>query len=645
VAKNKFKHMKYRKLHDFEIERLTGQGCTSDSWDNLQVDKEFSTDFVVNVRFTGKNFLGKFSKVFEFDNGIEQHSGIYNAHLHNCTIENDAYISHVHNYLANYTIGQDSYIANVGSVSANRGSAFGNGVLVAAVNENGGRKIPIFDNLSSQLAHLLVFYRHKKSVISHIFNLIENYREKVAESQASIGKKVFLNNCGEILNIKIGDGAVLSGVSKLCNGSINSTLDAPCEVGSGVVAADFIFASSSKITDNVLINRCFVGEGCEISNGFAATDSLFFANCEMMNGEAVSVFAAPYSCSHHKSSLLIADAISFANIGSGTNMSNHAYKLGAVHQGVMDRGCKTASNSYMYFPVHTGAFSTIFGAHKNHLDVSDLPFSFLIEKNGVSYLSPAVNLFRLGTLRDIDKWQNRDRRKCKNHSDLINYEMLNPFIINKIEKGIEILQSLKEKSPEAEYFEYGNCKIRNNALERGVEYYKDAITVFIGDFLLNGKKINLQEIEDCTQWIDLSGLIVPKCKMDYLFDNIENYKDINQIKEYFCKIHENYDEYFYMFMILKKYLPTGENIKTTLERYISILTNLKKRIALEANKEFFGTSKISYGIDYKQDTAGDFEAVRGVIETNTFVDNCTKEIQQKIDRAKMSQGIEKNVCC
>ncbi|MDR3328374.1 MAG: DUF4954 family protein [Prevotellaceae bacterium] len=634
--------MKYRKLHDFEIERLIGQGCTADSWDNLQVDEEFSTDFVVNVRFTGKSFLGKFSKIFKFDNGIEQHSGIYNAHLHNCTIENDVYISHVHNYLANYTVGQDSYIANVGTVSADKGSAFGNGVMVAAVNENGGRKIPIFDNLSSQMAHLLVFYRQKKSVISHIFSLIENYSKKIAENQALIGQKVFLNNCGEILNIKIGDGAVLCAVAKLCNGSINSTLDAPCEVGTGVVATDFIFASSSKITDNVLINRCFVGEGCEISNGFSATDSLFFANCEMMNGEAVSVFAAPYSCSHHKSSLLIASALSFANIGSGTNMSNHAYKLGAVHQGVMDRGCKTASNSYMHFPTHTGAFSTIFGTHKNHLNVSDLPFSFLVEENGVSYLSPAINLFRLGILRDVNKWQNRDKRKCKNHLDLINYDMLNPFIINKIEKGIEVLQSLKEKTPEAEYFEYGNCKIRNNALKRGIEYYKDAITVFIGNFLLNGKNFNLQKTEDCMQWVDLSGVIMPKCKIDYLFDNIENYKDINQIKEYFHEIYKNYDEYYYMFMVSKKYLPTSENIKTILEQYVFILVNLKKRIVLEANREFFGTSKISYGIDYNEDKDSDFEAVRGVVETNTFVNNCTKEIQQKIDKARISQGLLSN---
>jgi hypothetical protein len=39
--------------------------------------------------------------------------------------------------------------------------------------------------------------------------------------------------------------------------------------------------------------------------------------------------------------LLLAGLFSFFNAGSGTNQSNHLYKLGPVHQGVLERGCKT----------------------------------------------------------------------------------------------------------------------------------------------------------------------------------------------------------------------------------------------------------------------------------------------------------------
>ena len=78
---------------------------------------------------------------------------------------------------------------------------------------------------------------------------------------------------------------------------------------------------------------------------FNHQNSVFFANSEGFHGEAVSIFAGPYTVTHHKSSLLIAGMFSFFNAGSGTNQSNHMYKLGPIHQGVVDRGSKTGSFS------------------------------------------------------------------------------------------------------------------------------------------------------------------------------------------------------------------------------------------------------------------------------------------------------------
>lgn len=70
-----------------------------------------------------------------------------------------------------------------------------------------------------------------------------------------------------------------------------------------------------------------------IEKGFTAHDSLVFSNCSLENGEACALFAGPYTVSMHKSSLLIGCQTSFMNAGSGTNQSNHMYKLGPVHWG------------------------------------------------------------------------------------------------------------------------------------------------------------------------------------------------------------------------------------------------------------------------------------------------------------------------
>src|SRR5699024_4864097 len=128
------------------------------------------------------------------------------------------------------------------------------------------------------------------------------------------------------------------------NGSINSNVHAPVHIGYGVVANNFIISSGVRMKDGVMLNRCFVGQACELGHTYTATDSLFFSNCQGENGEAASIFAGPFTVTHHKSTLLISGMFSFMNAGSGSNQSNHMYKLGAIHQGIIERGGKTTSN-------------------------------------------------------------------------------------------------------------------------------------------------------------------------------------------------------------------------------------------------------------------------------------------------------------
>ena len=160
-----------------------------------------------------------------------------------------------------------------------------------------------------------------------------------------------------------------------------------------------------------ILHNCFVGQAVRIEKQFSAENCLFFANCFASHGEACSVFAGPYTVTHHKSTLLIAGLFSFFNAGSGTNQSNHLYKLGPVHQGICERGCKTGSNAYLVWPARVGAFSTIIGSHYLHFDTSSMPFSYLLEENGRTILVPGTAIKSVGTVRDEHKWPQRDNRK------------------------------------------------------------------------------------------------------------------------------------------------------------------------------------------------------------------------------------------
>ena len=214
-----------------------------------------------------------------------------------------------------------------------------------------------------------------RKLIEVLERLIDEYVEKQKSEIGRIGNNVRIVNCGTIKNVRIGEYATLGGVSKLKNGTINSNQYAPVHIGSGVKCNDFVLCSGVDITDSTLVSRCFVGQGTVMGKHYSALDSLFFSNCQGFHGEATAIFAGPYTVSHHKSSLLIAGMYSFLNAGSGSNQSNHMYKLGPIHQGMAERGSKTTSDSYLLWPARIGAFTLVMGRHTKHSDTSELPFS------------------------------------------------------------------------------------------------------------------------------------------------------------------------------------------------------------------------------------------------------------------------------
>ena len=153
-----------------------------------------------------------------------------------------------------------------------------------------------------------------------------------------------------------------------------------------------------------------MGEASQITNGFTAESSLFFANSYMSNGEACAAFCGPFSSSHHKSTLLIGCMLSFYNAGSATNFSNHAYKMGPIHYGQLERGTKTASGSHLLLPANIGAFSVCLGKIANHPDTRALPFSYVISDGKDTFIVPGINISTVGLYRDIRKWPRRDAR-------------------------------------------------------------------------------------------------------------------------------------------------------------------------------------------------------------------------------------------
>ncbi len=643
----------YRSLTTTETEILQSNGCSCDEWSRVKVKDGFDPFRCRNIIFSGDISLGVFRESFIDGSGVVMPSGLQNARIHNCTIGSDVIISNIGDYIANYIIEDNVVIRNCGRIHTEGISSFGNGREVSVLNETGGRSVKIWDRLSAHEAYITALYRHRKLAVTKIERMVDDYALSVSAAMGIIGHRSRILNCSTIRNVKVGPFSSIEGSMDLNEGSLNSTESDPVYIGSGVIMEHFIVCSGSVVKDSTLVDNCFIGQGCVLAKHYSAENSLFFANCAGYHGEASSIFAGPYTVTHHKSTLLIAGIFSFMNAGSGSNQSNHMYKLGPIHQGIMERGSKTTSDSYLLWPARIGPFTLVMGRHYKNMDTSSLPFSYLIESNDESILVPGINLRSVGTIRDAQKWPLRDRRKDTIKTDQVNFNLLSPYTIRKMFAGREILRILKTKQPDIRSYSYNGMIIKKEALDRGIDLYQTGINKFLGNSLIkrlekreftNEEELRHRLKPDLQQgkeeWVDIAGLIAPKSEINRFLKEIETGKIavIQDLAESFARIHKSYYEWEWSWSCRRIEEEEGKAVSLfTPEDVIRIVSRWKKSVIdldnllyEDARKEFNLSSRTGFGIDDGEEVKKlDFEEVRGDFESNSVVAAIREHIRKK----------------
>ena len=402
-----------------------------------------------------------------------------------------------------------------------------------------------------------------------------------------------------IREVHVERGATIEGASHLENGTVGYN----AHVGIDVRAKNFIFDNDTKVDGASSIERCFVGENTTIGNGFTAVDTLFFANCHCENGEAASVFAGPFTVSHHKSSLLIAGIFSFFNAGSGTNQSNHLFKSGAVHQAVHQRGTKFGSSAYVMSPSIEGPYTVVLGRHTRHHDTQDMPYSYLVEEDGYTLLMPALSLKSYGTIRDIEKWKTRDKRNLKR--DNICFEEFNPFITGKMMRGVDALTRLQERDPEAKTYSYNRTTIRASMIPRSLKLYNSAIAASLGAMLRAGDYT--KEEYDHTEWIDIAGQYLPLGTTETLLKRIAAGElSLDAITEELNSWHKRYDDmaaaYAYdVLCSLMGHVPSNEEVAETIAASENILKRMRAETEADRERDAGLDMMVGYGYDFRDE--------------------------------------------
>ncbi|MBR4660266.1 MAG: DUF4954 family protein [Bacteroidales bacterium] len=597
----------YRQLTPGERVALGRQECTALDWDSIHVKKDFSTDNIFRVDFEEDIYLGEglcLRDAWLCDVRIGDNSCIRNA-----------------GQLSRVIIGRDCRIERVGTISCHSLGYFGQGVSVAVLNEGGGREVILHEGLTAQEAYIWALYRHDKELTDALNQRAGKLARQGVKFSSRIGDGAVICDCAELTDINVGEGCHIEGARRLVNGTLMGG-ECPAFVGSGVEAEDFIFADCSRVDGAASLLRCYVGQGCHIGRGFTATDSLFFANSSLENGEACSLFAGPFTVSHHKSTLLIAAMTSFYNAGSATNQSNHNYKLGPIHQGVFGRGVKTASSSYMLWPARVGAFSIVVGHHESHPDTADFPFSYLLPDGRSARLMPGAVLRSAGLVRDGSKWLSRDVRRGVKR-DIVDPQVFSPYTMGGVLKALAALDAAQGD------YKGSGFTICSRDIEQGRKLYRLALDRYLGDVLaarldacgsdaleLADTRFPGRSVSGAGLWVDIAGQAAPQEAVEAAVEAIKGGAEPAAVFASIATLRADWEWNWVRSVLVSQGLLGGGDdsaaVQAVLSRRDAAARVLADLAAEDAAREYDEIFRIGYGID--GDSAvrdADFLAVRG----------------------------------
>jgi hypothetical protein len=555
--------------------------------------------------------------------------------------------------LARYRIGNDVFIENIGVMETRENSRFGNGVDVVVLNEAGGREVPLFNGLSSQFAYLVCVHRYRRNVVERLCEMGGRAAAEAAKDFGTVGDGAWITGVPKIVDVAIGPAATIDSAQSLVNGTVLSHADAATTIGEGVIIKDFIVAEGAHVSGGANLRSTFVGQGCRVGHQFSSENSLFFANCEAFHGEACSVFAGPYTVTHHKSTLLIGGLFSFYNAGSGTNQSNHRYKLGPTHEGKLERGCKTGSFSYMMWPCRVGPFSVVLGKHTRTFNTADLPFSHLeADASGRCELIPGHYIATVGTLRDGAKWPKRDRRTGTELRDVLCFDVFNPLTVGRMVRGADALAKLQDSVDRSvASVNVGGADIKRVLLRMGAKRYGGAVERYLLEQIFNRLERGLSDGAKALKevfaadpravysfdWLDVGGQLMPRERLEELCAMIANGEidTIDRLQHSLLDAKTAYDEDAWLWAHRQANDSLGINLdeitaqqaQDCVSRYCEQQQKFLRLVLLDAEREYDEGSRVGFGMDGPPEAAvADFTAVRGKFEDNSFVKQVAAEI-------------------
>ncbi len=418
----------WRNLKSSEIEILVKNDNTCPDWDLVLVSDPFDPRLVKNSSFFGLVRLGALENVILAHHDFHIPVGIRNSTLIACDIGDDCAIQDCA-YISHYIVGNNVILADNAEIQTTNHAKFGNGVIkqgedesvrvtIDVMNEAGGRAILPFDGMICADAYLWAAYRDDASLMEALRSMTQRQFGDKRGAYGVIGSHSVIKSVRVIKDVAFGECSYAKGANKLKNLTVNSSEEAPTQIGEGVELVNGIIGYGCRIFYGCKAVRFVMGTNSNLKYGARLIHSVLGDNSTVSCCEILNNLIFPAHEQHHNNSFLIASLVGGqSNVAAGATIgSNHNSRApdGELRAG---RGfwpglCVTLKHSSRFA-------SFVLVAKGDYPRELDIPLPFSLVNNNVSAdvleIMPAYfwmhNLYALE--RNSWKVTARDRRVVK----------------------------------------------------------------------------------------------------------------------------------------------------------------------------------------------------------------------------------------
>ncbi len=451
--------IKYRKLKTQETEVLVRNGNSSDNWDKVLVSDAFNADLVKRCKFYGLVSIGKLEPYFIEFNNLRMPVGLYNSTIISCDIGDNAVIDNV-NFMSHYITGNEVILVNINELTTTDHSKFGNGVLkdgekedvriwMEICNENAGRSVLPFNGMLAGDAWLWAKYRDDEKLLQQFKDFTDKKFDHQRGYYGKIGDRTVIKNCRILKDVWIGSDAYIKGANKIKNVTVNSSPEAPSQIGEGCELVNGIIGFGCRIFYGVKAVRFMMGSNSQLKYGARLINSYLGDNSTISCCEVLNSLIFPAHEQHHNNSFLCAATVmGQSNMAAGATIGSNHNSRGADGEIMAGRGfwpglCVSLKHNSKF-----ASFTLIAkGDFQSELNIP-IPFSLIsneVSSNKLVIMPGYWFMYNMYALaRNETKYQSRDKRTDK--TQRLEYDVLAPDSVNEIFDALQLMKKFTAKA-------------------------------------------------------------------------------------------------------------------------------------------------------------------------------------------------------